>query len=304
MATWRCPTNDKRENPTGQPAPGSIELGRPAAPAVSEIRTGSVITDDYPRHWHEELQICAVTAGAGYLRSGGRSYFTPCGTLFFVPPGQVHSNRTIGPSGVSFSSMYFRAAHLRAAAAELAGRPSAVPDFATGVTTDRRTRGAFLALHRALRAGRPADALVSSFLLALVARHSVAPPAGPSLRVDHSSVRRVRDYLRDNCTRPVSLAELARLVSESPFHLHRAFCRVAGMPPHAYHLQVRIVRARALLLENHRIADVALATGFTDQAHFTRHFKRLMAVTPGEYLGRRKNVQDRSGGSCDHAGRL
>ncbi|CAM5537911.1 AraC family transcriptional regulator OS=Streptomyces fumanus OX=67302 GN=GCM10018772_29740 PE=4 SV=1 [Streptomyces fumanus] len=45
----------------------------------------------------------------------------------------------------------------------------------------------------------------------------------------------------------------------------------------------RVERARQLLLAGRAPADVATATGFYDQAHLTRHFKRLVGVTPGRY---------------------
>jgi AraC-like DNA-binding protein len=64
------------------------------------------------------------------------------------------------------------------------------------------------------------------------------------------------------------------------------------MPPHAYLVQIRLLRAKALLRRGRPIAHVASATGFADQSHFTRHFKRLMGVTPAKYAGQGKNVQD------------
>jgi transcriptional regulator GlxA family with amidase domain len=64
------------------------------------------------------------------------------------------------------------------------------------------------------------------------------------------------------------------------------------MPPHAYQIQVRLLRAKKLLRSGRHPADVAYATGFADQSHFSRHFKRLMGLTPARYAGRSKNVQD------------
>jgi AraC-like DNA-binding protein len=83
----------------------------------------------------------------------------------------------------------------------------------------------------------------------------------------------------------------------SPFHLNRLFCREIGMPPHAFQTQVRIARAKTLLRQGLPITGVAMQTGFADQSHLTRHFKRLLKLTPGQYREDSKNVQDNSGGA-------
>ena len=64
------------------------------------------------------------------------------------------------------------------------------------------------------------------------------------------------------------------------------------MPPHAFQTQVRVARAKALLLRGWPISQAAAHTGFADQSHLTRHFKRLVGVTPGQYRQGSKNVQD------------
>jgi len=56
------------------------------------------------------------------------------------------------------------------------------------------------------------------------------------------------------------------------------------MTPHAYQLQVRVRRAKALLLAGHPIAQAATEAGFWDQSHLTRHFKRTIGVTPARYI--------------------
>lgn len=55
------------------------------------------------------------------------------------------------------------------------------------------------------------------------------------------------------------------------------------MPPHAYQINVRLDRAKDLLLRGWPISEVAREAGFYDQSHFTRYFKRLVGVTPGSY---------------------
>jgi hypothetical protein len=73
-----------------------------------------------------------------------------------------------------------------------------------------------------------------------------------------------------------------------PFRMVRTFTRQIGLPPHAYLNQVRVNRAKQLLANGEPIALVAYETGFADQSHLTRHFKRLFGLTPGQYSMRQE----------------
>jgi AraC-like DNA-binding protein len=69
----------------------------------------------------------------------------------------------------------------------------------------------------------------------------------------------------------------------TPFALLRQFRSVYGMPPYAYLTQVRIEEARKLLRQGVPPAEAALAVGFFDQSHLSRHFRRIVGVPPRAY---------------------
>jgi AraC-like DNA-binding protein len=69
-----------------------------------------------------------------------------------------------------------------------------------------------------------------------------------------------------------------------PSHLVRVFGREFGMPPHRYLTGRRVDLARHLLLDGRRPAEVATAAGFYDQAHLTRHFRRLLGTSPARFV--------------------
>ena len=110
--------------------------------------------------------------------------------------------------------------------------------------------------------------------------------AKPPTLVDtkaHCAVERAKRYLEDRFTEPVGLDELAALTGLSRFHLVRIFAKYVGVPPHAYQIKVRIERSRALLEAGTSPVSAAVDVGFADQSHFTRHFRRVMGVTPSAY---------------------
>jgi AraC-like DNA-binding protein len=126
----------------------------------------------------------------------------------------------------------------------------------------------------------------------LVQRHADDHPPPRAAASEHQAVRRVRHYLEQHYAQHITLDDLAAVARLSPFHLLRVFRGAVGLPPHAYLTYVRVRQAQRLLLADLPIADVAAQTGFADQSHLTRHFKRIVGVPPGHYRQNRKNVQD------------
>lgn len=120
----------------------------------------------------------------------------------------------------------------------------------------------------------------------LIARHADARLQPHALAADEPRVDAMRERLAADLTCSVTLDDVAQAVGLSPFHAARLFTRTIGMPPHAWRNQLRLQRALAPLRAGASVADVAAATGFVDQSHFTRHFKRMFGVPPGRWQAR------------------
>ena len=94
--------------------------------------------------------------------------------------------------------------------------------------------------------------------------------------------------IADNISKQIPLTKIAKEYGMSVSHLQRLFLRTIGVRPGRYIIQQRLNAACRLLEEtDDGVYDIALATGFCDQSHFTKMFKRDRGITPGEY--RRKH---------------
>ncbi|RUX31440.1 AraC family transcriptional regulator [Mesorhizobium sp. M7A.F.Ca.US.011.01.1.1] len=95
------------------------------------------------------------------------------------------------------------------------------------------------------------------------------------------AARRVQQFLDENFTRKLALAEMAAVCGLSPYHFVRAFSRTFGMPPHQYVLDLRLDFAERLLADSRMtIADIAHSSGFSSQSHFTTVMKKYRQRTP------------------------
>lgn len=96
--------------------------------------------------------------------------------------------------------------------------------------------------------------------------------------------RLVAQYVEENLAEHVSVATLAGLVRLSPYHFSRAFKQSFGMPPHGYHMNLRIERAKTLLAKRSAsVTEIAFQVGFSEASAFTAAFRRRAGRTPTEY---------------------
>ena len=96
--------------------------------------------------------------------------------------------------------------------------------------------------------------------------------------------RRVHDYIAAHLDQKISNETLAEVAGLSTCHFARVFKQTEGMSPHRYVLECRVKRTQELLASTElRLSEIADAVGFSDQSHYTRCFREIIGVTPGEY---------------------
>jgi AraC family transcriptional regulator len=98
-------------------------------------------------------------------------------------------------------------------------------------------------------------------------------------------LRAVVDYIEEHLDASPTLGQLAAVARLSHYHFARQFKAATGLAPHQYVIMTRIERAKHLLQAGTALslAEVAANAGFSDQSQFSRHFKRLVGVTPGQF---------------------
>ncbi len=94
-------------------------------------------------------------------------------------------------------------------------------------------------------------------------------------------LRRVTEYLTQHLTAEVDLDTLSSMVGLSRWYFCRAFKASAGLPPRRWQINARIAKGKELMLEGQMsLAEVALMSGFADQAHFSHAFAKMEKQSP------------------------
>ena len=104
-----------------------------------------------------------------------------------------------------------------------------------------------------------------------------------------SYIDKVKEYMHGYYNSNISIEEISQIFHISLSHLQRTFKNETGQTPHQYLLQIRINKAKELLLREHySMGEVARLCGFVNQSHFSTIFKYTTGITPSEY---RKTVK-------------
>jgi AraC family transcriptional regulator len=109
-----------------------------------------------------------------------------------------------------------------------------------------------------------------------------------------AQVQRLEEWIDVHLAEDVSLAQLAQIVGYSPAHFVRLFKNSLGCAPYRHVFNMRLDRARQLLLASDLpIAAIAVETGFASQSHLTTAFVREYKTPPGQ-LRRSEAVREGS----------
>jgi AraC family transcriptional regulator len=136
--------------------------------------------------------------------------------------------------------------------------------------------------------GRLAAESLATVLAVRLLRHIVAPrrlARGRDGTLPRGRLRAVVEYIEEHLDTGPTLEQMAAVARVSSYHFARQFKAATGLPPHQYLITRRVERAKQLLEggDDFSLAQVAARAGFSDQSHFSHHFKRLVGVAPRQF---------------------
>jgi AraC-like DNA-binding protein len=230
-------------------------------------------------HRHDTYAVGMTLAGVQSFTYRGSLRHSLAGDAFVLHPDERHDGRAGDARGFGYRIAYIEPSLIRDAAGT-----GSLPFLNAPVTRDSRLRRAVRNL-----LSDPADAVdelaavshLSGLAQALSRLAGCAgQPRGPH---DVKAAERVREFILTAPDRRIAIAELERVSGLSRWELARQFRKAFGVSPYRFHLLRRLAHARELLGRGLPLADVALASGFADQAHFSRHFRNAYGTTPGRW---------------------
>jgi len=116
-------------------------------------------------------------------------------------------------------------------------------------------------------------------------------PLRARLGVQNSKVLSIIELMEANLSEPLSLIEIADDVDLSRRQIERLFRQEMGRSPARYYLEIRLDRARHLLIQSSLpVVEVAVACGFVSASHFSKCYRELYARSPQQERADRKQL--------------
>lgn len=252
----------------------------------AELLRAHFVDFSYDVHTHDTACFALLTQGAIRIRMRGTEFVAHAGDLYAIDADQPHAGWPVDQDGWQQRTLYVDLNYLRSLVRDedvLRGVSVAGP-----LIRDKQLAALFYDMHQCSQLQGSAlycEEVYLKFAARLFDHHvrDVPAPAAVSTGKEDRAIRLAREFLDQQLGQQVHLEDIAIAAGLPAFQLFRAFERATGMTPHAYQRQARVRTAKTLIRLNHSLADVSAATGFADQAHLTRWFRRMMGLTPGAY---------------------
>lgn len=242
---------------------------------VAEVLHAEWRDHAYPAHTHDTWTLLIVDDGLIGYELDRHRHAAQRSVVTLLPPHVVHDGRPATTHGFRKRVIYLDE--------RLLGEALIGPSVDRPMITDTALREQVSRLDQDLTSG---DDLAAESRLATVAErlswHLTGRSASPEPPAATIALR-ARALIDADPAGVEGIAAIARILGVTTAHLVRCFTRTHRIPPHQYLLGRRLDLARHRLLDGEPAAQVAVATGFYDQAHLSRHFGRLLATTPTRY---------------------
>jgi AraC-like DNA-binding protein len=249
----------------------------PAGPPESGIRRFDAFLQQtaFSPHRHDVYTLGLTMRGVQCFNYRGAARQSLPGELVVLHPDELHDGHPGTPDGFGYRALTIEPG---AISAVLPGQ--VLPFIASGQTSDAR-------LKRAVKAAladtdEPLDPLRETDIVyeIAVAMLVASGQAAPSTPIDTGATERARRYIHNHLDEPVLMADLETEAGQDRWQLSRDFRRLHGTSPYRYLVMRRLDAARDRIARGEDFAQTAIACGFNDQSHMTRHFKSAHGLSP------------------------
>jgi len=253
-----------------------------------ELLKATYFQHSFVAHFHDEYAIGVTLSGAQDTKYQRQHQYMPAGTICVINPGELHTGFAHDSKiGWKYRMFYPSVALVQEIAIELGKHPTNAIFFPHLVIDDDTLFQQMLFAHQLFEDTHTLQ-LEREIAFFNIIRQMITSYADDTKPITTSMInlpylRRAREFIDANYSQDITLQQIADTVHISRYHLLRMFQSHFGISPHAYLTHLRIKQAKHLLRSGQSIIDTAHQVGFSDQSHFTKRFKQVTGITPGQY---------------------
>ncbi len=232
----------------------------------------------YAPHRHDTYAIGITMQGVQCFDYRGETRNALPGNVVVLHPDEVHDGRAGTKAGFRYRTLYIEPSLIQSV---LGGKP--LPFIKDGISLDPRLYAVVLPLLENL--DRPLETLECQdavYDLAMV-MDQITNDQKPLKRHASQAAELARQFIHDHMDEEITLDVLESISDCDRWELSRNFRAMFGTSPYRYLVMRRLDKARMMMISGNSIAQTAIACTFSDQSHFTRHFKKAYGLTPKQW---------------------
>lgn len=264
----------------GPSAPDWIQTA-PAGPGLERLEANFQMFTFEP-HRHDTYSIGFTVQGVQSSRYLGGSIRCLPGQVFVLHPDELHDGRAATDAGLRYKTLYVEPSAIH----EALGTTRSPLPFVRDAVSNRPALAAVI--ESAFdRPDLPVEELHGQQIILQIADTLAAadPSLGRRKLGPHPwrAVGLAREFIAAHVETGVTSRELETVTGETRFALARHFRACLGTSPYRYLMLRRLDRVRTLLRGGSSLAEAAVSSGFADQSHMTRQFKKAYGLSPGRW---------------------
>ncbi|MGC7873418.1 helix-turn-helix domain-containing protein [Desulfosporosinus sp. SYSU MS00001] len=243
------------------------------------------IMQKFPNHFHDYYVLGFIESGKRYLTCNNQDYIINAGNITIFNPRDTHTCEQVDGNALDYRCINIEPNIMRRTAEEITG-DDIMPHFKQTVLYHNEIAASLRELNLMIFEEEN-DFIKEELFLFLIEQliedYSDTIPKSFS-QEPTTGIKTACTYLESNYSKPITLDKLSEITGLSKYHLLRSFTRQKGISPYSYLVAIRINNAKKLLEQGMSPIEVAFQTGFSDQSHFSNFFKKLIGLTPKQYL--------------------
>ncbi|SQD78507.1 AraC family transcriptional regulator [Moritella yayanosii] len=240
----------------------------------------------FSKHVHEGYTIGVIDKGAQRFERSGSIHIADENSIIFVNADDVHTGESATQDGWRYRAMYPHPSHFESMTNDLYDGQFNAPYFNHAVVKDPQLSAQLRLLFTQIDNNASKlliETILYSIMMYMTLRHSSMKNTPDDISGSKQRLLLAKEYLDAYPEENVSLLTLATMAGLSQFHFIRQFKKVFYIAPHSYQIQMRLKKAKTLLMLGVKPVQVAIDCGFHDQSHFNRHFKKAMGTSPSKF---------------------
>lgn len=277
----------------------TIQHGDKSFPCASYVDFYRNEKEFYPWHWHEELEIAYVTEGTVTVSVNEQKYTLKAGEGIFINAGVLHAYSGGSSTEAKMPNILFKPSLIYATTESVFYqkyiKPLIFSTTLSHILLNRKNPWQAEILMRAEKVFMLMDeknygyefevrAALSELLLLIIKNSSKSINNKVKSKTEVKRIRKMLNFIQINFADNINLQQIADSAFISRRECLRCFRHIVGMSPIQYVIELRIQKAKQLLLETDlSISDIYIACGFQNQSYFTKIFKSRTGLSPMKF---------------------